>query len=81
MVGFDCEEHTQGTNSVSAEELVRLRVAVEASGEVIFMTDSTGTITYVNPEFVRVYGYTPDEIVGRRYAACVKRRCNVARRI
>lgn len=49
----------------SHEELVRLRLAVEASGEVIFMTDAGGTITYVNPEFVRLYGYAPSEIVGR----------------
>jgi two-component system cell cycle sensor histidine kinase/response regulator CckA len=40
-------------------------MAVEASGEVIFMTDAGGTITYVNAEFVRLYGYQPDEIVGR----------------
>jgi PAS domain-containing protein len=59
----------------SPEELLRLRLAVEASGEVIFMTDAQGTITYVNPEFVRVYGYavgsrrprdTPDS-QGRRH--------------
>jgi PAS domain S-box-containing protein len=47
------------------EELRRLRLAVEASGEVVFMTDACGTITYVNPEFVRVYGYTPAELIGR----------------
>jgi PAS domain S-box-containing protein len=47
------------------DELLRLRLAMEASGEVVFMTNARGTITYVNPEFVRVYGYTPSEIVGR----------------
>lgn len=40
-------------------------MAVEASGEVIFLTDPDGTITYVNPEFVRVYGYAATELVGR----------------
>src|SRR5437660_430096 len=40
-------------------------MAVEASGEVIFMTDASGTITYVNPEFVRLYGYGPTDVVGR----------------
>jgi two-component system cell cycle sensor histidine kinase/response regulator CckA len=49
----------------SLEELRRLRLAVESSGEVIFMTDASGTITYVNPEFERVYGYTPADLVGR----------------
>ena len=42
-----------------------LRRAVEASGEVIFTTDPAGIITYVNPEFVRLYGYTAEEVVGR----------------
>jgi two-component system cell cycle sensor histidine kinase/response regulator CckA len=49
----------------SQDELVRLRLAVEASGEVIFMTDASGMITYVNPAFVRVYGYEASEVVGR----------------
>jgi PAS domain S-box-containing protein len=51
--------------SASDDELLTLRRAVEASGEVIFMTDVSGVISYVNPEFVRVYGYTPSEVVGR----------------
>ena len=38
------------------ETLLPLRIAVEASGEVVFMTDRNGVITYVNPEFERVYG-------------------------
>jgi PAS domain S-box-containing protein len=49
----------------SPEELLRLRLAVEASGEVIFMTDTKGTITYVNPEFVRLYGHAGSDVVGR----------------
>jgi PAS domain S-box-containing protein len=51
--------------STSSEQLIRLRMALEASGEIIFMTDAEGVITYVNPEFVRVYGYKPEELVGR----------------
>ncbi len=46
-------------------ELITLRKAVEASGEVIFLTDREGIITYVNPEFTRLYGYHADEVVGR----------------
>jgi len=64
----DLTDLTDGAKSgseVSTEELQRLRLAVESSGEVIFMTDPAGTITYVNPEFVRVYGYAPDDVVGR----------------
>ncbi|HEX6324041.1 MAG TPA: PAS domain S-box protein [Vicinamibacterales bacterium] len=46
-------------------ELLRLRLAIEASGEIIFTTDEHGTFTYVNPEFERVYGHRAEDVVGR----------------
>jgi PAS domain S-box-containing protein len=46
-------------------ELLTLRKAVEASGEVIFLTDLEGIITYANPEFTRLYGYHAHEVVGK----------------
>ena len=46
-------------------ELIVLRKAVEASGEVIFMTDSEGIITYINPEFTKLYGYTGEKVIGK----------------
>lgn len=46
-------------------ELLTLRKAVEASGEVIFLTDKEGVISYVNPEFTRLYGHDAREVVGR----------------
>ena len=63
--GHDSAARFDRVSESSPEELTKLRMAVEASGEVIFMTDPDGTITYVNPEFVRVYGYTATELVGR----------------
>jgi len=47
------------------EALVRLRAAVDTSGEVIFMTDPEGLFTFVNPEFTRLYGYTEVEVAGK----------------
>ena len=47
------------------EELRKLRTAVVASGEVIFMADRDGLFTFVNPEFTRLYGYTAAEVVGK----------------
>ena len=46
-------------------ELDILRKAVEKSGEVIFLTDREGIITYVNPEFSILYGYSSEEVIGR----------------
>jgi len=46
-------------------ELELLRKAVENSGEVVFMTDPDGIITWLNPEFTRLYGYSADEVIGK----------------
>jgi two-component system, cell cycle sensor histidine kinase and response regulator CckA len=45
--------------------LVRIRQAVDASGEAVLMTDPEEVITFINPEFTRLYGYTEAEIVGK----------------
>ncbi|MBL0061297.1 MAG: PAS domain S-box protein [bacterium] len=47
------------------ESLRKLHLAVERSGEVIFMTDQLGIITFVNPAFSDLYGYTAEEVVGK----------------
>jgi len=39
--------------------------AVEQVDEVMFTTDSDGAITYVNPAFEKVYGYTKAEAIGQ----------------
>ncbi|MFA6401977.1 MAG: PAS domain S-box protein [Salinivirgaceae bacterium] len=57
---FDITERKQVHN-----EIIKLKRAVETSGEAIIITDINGTITYINPEFTAVYGYTPDEVIGK----------------
>lgn len=47
------------------EERVRLTTAIEQAAEVIIVTDSTGTIQYVNPSFERLTGYSPGEALGK----------------
>ncbi len=56
----DVTEHKR-----TESELIKLRKAVEASGEVIFLTDREGIITFINPEFTRFYGYEAAEVVGK----------------
>ncbi|HBE40503.1 MAG TPA: hypothetical protein DDW27_04745 [Bacteroidales bacterium] len=50
---------------IAFEEIIRLQRAVESSGEVIFITDLNGLITYINPEFTNLYGFTADEVIGK----------------
>ncbi|MBW1982524.1 MAG: PAS domain S-box protein [Deltaproteobacteria bacterium] len=41
-----------------------LAAAVEEAAESIVITDSTGTIEYVNPAFERITGYAREEVIG-----------------
>jgi PAS domain S-box-containing protein len=47
------------------EELKKLSRAVEQSPISIVITDTKGNIEYVNPKFVALTGYLPEEAVGR----------------
>lgn len=49
----------------SEELILKLFRAVEQTDEIIFMTEHDGTITYVNPAFESIYGYTREEAVGK----------------
>ncbi len=49
----------------SAEERLRkLSIAVEQNPASIIITDTRGTIEYVNPHFTRLTGYRPEEAIG-----------------
>lgn len=39
---------------------------IEASADMIVITDRNGLIEYVNPSFTRTTGYVPDEVIGRK---------------
>jgi two-component system cell cycle sensor histidine kinase/response regulator CckA len=54
------------------EELQRLRQSVDASSEVIFMTDARGVFRYINPEFTRLYGHSWDDVVGKQTPRILK---------
>jgi two-component system cell cycle sensor histidine kinase/response regulator CckA len=47
------------------DELLRLFAAVENAGETIVVTDSDGSIIYVNPTFEEITGYSRQEALGR----------------
>jgi len=49
----------------SEETLIKLQKAIDASVEVIFLTDIDGIFTFINPAFTALYGYTPDDVIGK----------------
>ncbi|MCS7049194.1 MAG: PAS domain S-box protein [Verrucomicrobiae bacterium] len=55
------------TTRKAAEEKLRLQgQALAAAGNGILITDSAGTILWVNPALCRLTGYSADELVGQR---------------
>ena len=55
----------QSTRAHGIPQLSGLQQAVDASSEVIFLTDCVGVITFVNRQFERLYGYDAAEVVHR----------------
>jgi len=49
----------------SENALHKLSSAIEQSPSMVFITDTDGTIEYVNPIFVEMTGYAPDEAIGK----------------
>ncbi|MCG8509870.1 MAG: EAL domain-containing protein, partial [Rhodospirillales bacterium] len=47
------------------ENLKKLSTAVEQSPATVIITDVDGLIEYVNPKFVEVTGYRPEEVLGK----------------
>lgn len=45
-------------------ELLKYKLGIERSSQAIFITDREGFITYINPAFTKMYGYSESEALG-----------------
>ncbi len=61
------EQVTERTEQLQQELRVRERLtaAIDQAGEMVVVTDTQGTILYVNPAFEMVTGYSRDEALGQ----------------
>ena len=48
------------------QQLSLLAMAVDQVGDQVEIADASGRCTYVNPAFVRLTGFAPAEVIGRR---------------
>ena len=55
---------SQAACSKRREEMLGLVRAIEQSPMSVVITDPTGAIEYVNPQFVQITGYTREELIG-----------------
>ena len=52
-------------NARQYAESQQFKLGIENSGDAVFATDVKGTITYANPGFEKVYGFSPTEVIGK----------------
>ena len=50
---------------MAVESYKKLNTAINQSKEIVFITDREGIISFLNPEFSRVYGFTEEEVKGK----------------
>jgi PAS domain S-box-containing protein len=49
----------------AAKDIQRLALGIESAGEAIVMTDVSGNISYINPAFTELTGYSAEEAIGQ----------------
>ncbi len=64
--------HDVTERKIAEDKLLKLDQAIQKSSEVIFLTDVNGIITYINNEFTNLYGYTTEEVVGKKTPRILK---------
>ena len=50
---------------VAEREIQKFKLGIDRSENAVFITDLEGTIEYANPAFENVYGYKPEEAIGK----------------
>src|ERR1039458_5456478 len=59
------QTHAQSDRDQGAEmERAGLVSAIEEASDAVVITDSEGTIQYVNPAYIRMTGYSAEEAIG-----------------
>jgi PAS domain S-box-containing protein len=50
---------------LAEREIQKFKLGIDHSDNIVFITDPDGTIQYANPAFEKIYGYAPEETIGK----------------
>jgi PAS domain S-box-containing protein len=50
---------------LAEREIQKFKLGIDHSDNIVFITDPDGTIQYVNPAFEKIYGFSPQETIGK----------------
>jgi PAS domain S-box-containing protein len=50
---------------LAEREIQKFKLGIDRSDNAVFITDLEGVIQYANPAFEKIYGFTPDETIGK----------------
>ena len=60
---------TQASSAIerfrAEREIQKFKLGIDRSDNAVFITDLEGVIQYINPAFEKIYGFTPEEAIGR----------------
>lgn len=57
--------HDISDRRIAEKNLTKFKLGIEHSSEAIFICEIDGTISYVNPSFEKIYGFSSSEAIGK----------------
>jgi PAS domain S-box-containing protein len=57
--------HDISERRIAEESLAKFKLGIEHSSEAIFICEIDGNISYVNPSFEKIYGFSSSEVIGK----------------
>jgi PAS domain S-box-containing protein len=84
LVGFGTQVvdfiERKRTEARLVESEARFRILSETAADAIFTMDEASTIQYVNPAVERIFGYAPQELIGKNLTVLIPERLRVRHR-